>query len=193
MTGTFIILMGPPGSGKGTQAKRLMSSRGMVQLSTGDMLRANIADGTELGLAAKEIMDRGDLVSDDIIIGMIRERLESPDCEGGAVFDGFPRTIPQAEALDELLASKGVKLDAVIQLKVDDEILFDRIETRIAESGGNVRADDNPETLKKRLTAYHAQTAPLLPYYDEHGILNVLDGSQSIDDVTVEIEKVLSA
>jgi len=188
----YIILMGPPGSGKGTQAKRLVATHGMVQLSTGDMLRANIADGTELGLAAKEIMDRGDLVSDDIIIGMIRERLEEPDCQGGAIFDGFPRTVPQAEALDELLASKGLKLNAVIQLKVDDEILFGRIEARIAESGGNVRADDNPETLRKRLTAYHEQTAPLLPYYEAKSILHVLDGSQSIDVVTGEIERVLN-
>jgi len=173
-------------------AKRLMDKHGMVQLSTGDMLRADIAAGTELGKKAKDIMDRGDLVSDDIIVGMIEERLQSPDCAGGVIFDGFPRTVAQAEALDKLMDEKGLTLDAVIQLKVDDEILFERIETRIKESGGEVRGDDNPETLKKRLAAYHEQTAPLLPYYEKKGVLQVLDGAQPIDTVTDEIEKVLN-
>ena len=157
-----IILFGAPGAGKGTQAKRLVEARGLVQLSTGDMLRAAIDAGTELGLRAKEIMDRGDLVSDEIILGMLAERMGSPDCANGVILDGFPRTVAQAEGLDAMLEQRGLALDHVIEISVDEDALFARIENRAAETGGS-RADDNAETLRKRLAVYHENTAPLLP------------------------------
>ncbi|MEL0196401.1 MAG: adenylate kinase [Rhodobiaceae bacterium] len=185
-----IILFGAPGAGKGTQAKRLVDERGMVQLSTGDMLRAAIGAGTELGLRAKEIMDRGDLVSDDIILGMIAERMQNPDCAKGVILDGFPRTVAQADGLGAMFAESGLTLDHVIEIKVDEDALFARIETRAAETGGS-RADDNAETLRKRLAVYHENTAPLLPYYTEKGLLRTVDGMASIDEVAQAIDAIL--
>ena len=185
-----IILFGAPGAGKGTQAKRLVEARGLVQLSTGDMLRAAIDAGTELGLRAKEIMDRGDLVSDEIILGMIAERMDSPDCANGVILDGFPRTVAQAEGLDAMLEQRGLALDHVIEISVDEDALFARIENRAAETGGS-RADDNAETLRKRLAVYHENTAPLLPYYDGKGLLKTVDGMDSIDEVGQAIDGIL--
>ena len=185
-----IILFGAPGAGKGTQAKRLVEARGLVQLSTGDMLRAAIDAGTELGLRAKEIMDRGDLVSDEIILGMIAERMDSPDCANGVILDGFPRTVAQAEGLDAMLEERGLVLDHVIEISVDEDALFARIENRAAETGGS-RADDNAETLRKRLAVYHENTAPLLPYYDGKGLLKTVDGMNSIDEVGQAIDGIL--
>ena len=185
-----IILFGAPGAGKGTQAKRLVDERGMVQLSTGDMLRAAIGAGTELGLRAKEIMDRGDLVSDDIILGMIAEWMQNPDCAKGVILDGFPRTVAQADGLGEMFAEAGQTLDHVIEIKVDEDALFARIETRAAETGGS-RADDNAETLRKRLAVYHENTAPLLPYYTERGLMRTVDGMASIDEVAQAIDAIL--
>ena len=185
-----IILFGAPGAGKGTQAKRLVEARGLVQLSTGDMLRAAIDAGTELGLRAKEIMDRGDLVSDEIILGMIAERMDSPDCANGVILDGFPRTVAQAEGLDAMLEQRGLALDHVIEISVDEDALFARIENRAAETGGS-RADDNAETLSKRLAVYHENTAPLLPYYDGKGLLKTVDGMNSIDEVGQAIDGIL--
>jgi adenylate kinase len=185
-----IILFGAPGAGKGTQAKRLVEARGLVQLSTGDMLRAAIDAGTELGLRAKEIMDRGDLVSDEIILGMIAERMDSPDCANGVILDGFPRTVAQAEGLDAMLEQRGLALDHVIEISVDEDALFARIENRAAQTGG-LRADDNAETLRKRLAVYHENTAPLLPYYDGKGLLKTVDGMNSIDEVGQAIDGIL--
>ena len=185
-----IILFGAPGAGKGTQAKRLVDNRGMVQLSTGDMLRAAIDAGTDLGLRAKEIMDRGDLVSDDIILGMIAERMEQPDCASGVILDGFPRTVAQADGLGKMLADLGLALDHVIEIKVDEDALFARIETRAAETGGS-RADDNAETLRKRLAVYHENTAPLLPYYSDKGLMRTVDGMASIEEVAQSIDAIL--
>ena len=185
-----IILFGAPGAGKGTQAKRLVEARGLVQLSTGDMLRAAIDAGTELGLRAKEIMDRGDLVSDEIILGMIAERMDSPDCANGVILDGFPRTVAQAEGLDAMLEQRGLALDYVIEISVDEDALFARIENRAAETGGS-RADDNAETLRKRLAVYHENTAPLLPYYDGKGLLKTVDGMNSIGEVGQAIDGIL--
>ena len=185
-----IILFGAPGAGKGTQAKRLVEARGLVQLSTGDMLRAAIDAGTELGLRAKEIMDRGDLVSDAIILGMIAERMDSPDCANGVILDGFPRTVAQAEGLDAMLEQRGLALEHVIEISVDEDALFARIENRAAETGGS-RADDNAETLRKRLAVYHENTAPLLPYYDGKGLLKTVDGMDSIDKVGQAIDGIL--
>lgn len=185
-----IILFGAPGAGKGTQAKRLVEARGLVQLSTGDMLRAAIDAGTELGLRAKEIMDRGDLVSDEIILGMIAERMDSPDCANGVILDGFPRTVAQAEGLDAMLEERGLALKHVIEISVDEEALLARIENRAAETGGS-RADDNAETLRKRLAVYHENTAPLLPYYDGKGLLKTVDGMNSIDEVGQAIDGIL--
>ncbi len=185
-----IILLGPPGAGKGTQAQRIVSDRGMVQLSTGDMLREAIANGTELGLKAKAIMDRGDLVADDIILGMIREKLVSPECAAGVILDGFPRTVAQAEALDIMLAELDQRIDAVIELQVDEAALIDRIENRARETGG-ARADDNAEVLKKRLAVYHELTAPILPYYGDRGMVQVVDGMQPIETVASRIDEIL--
>lgn len=187
-----VILLGPPGAGKGTQAQRLQERHGMKQLSTGDMLRATVASGSELGRQAKEIMDAGQLMPDDLMVEMISDRIAQPDCAQGFILDGFPRTVRQAEALDEMLAAKGLRLHAVIEVRVDDEVLVDRIETRIAESQ-TVRSDDNVETLRKRLAVYHAQTAPILPYYAGKGRLVTVDGMKSIDQVSDEIEAILTA
>ena len=188
-----IILLGPPGAGKGTQAKRLEQDHSIVQLSTGEMLRAAASSGSDLGKQAKEIMDAGQLMPDDLMVLMISERIEQPDCANGFILDGFPRTVPQAEALDGMLADKGLRLDAVIELKVDDEALVRRIETRIAESTEGARSDDNVETLRARLEVYHHQTAPILPYYRDKGILMTVDGMDSIDGVTAQIRQILGA
>ena len=185
-----IILFGAPGAGKGTQAQRIVTNRNMVQLSTGDMLRAAIESGSELGLRAKEIMDRGELVSDEIIVGMIDARMDQDDCAQGVILDGFPRTVAQAAALDDMLRGKGLALDHVIEIKVDEDALFARIETRAAETGG-ARSDDNAETLRKRLAVYHENTAPLLPYYREKGVLRSVDGMASIEDVAAQIDNLL--
>jgi len=185
-----LVLFGPPGAGKGTQSKILTETRGLPQLSTGDMLRAAIAAGTPLGLASKALMDKGALVPDETVIGIIAERYDQPDCAKGAVFDGFPRTIAQAEALDKMLAARGKKIDLVLELKVDDAALLARVESRIA-AGGPVRADDNPETLKKRLEVYYQSTAPVLAYYRNQGKVKSLDGMAAIDAVTREIASVL--
>ena len=184
-----VILFGAPGAGKGTQAERLVTGRGLVQLSTGDMLRAAIAVGTNLGLRAKEIIDRGELVSDDIIVEMIAARIDD-DCANGVILDGFPRTVAQAHALDEMLDSKGLALDCVIEIKVDEVALFARIENRAAETDG-ARSDDNADTLRKRLAVYHKKTAPLLPYYADKGVLKTVDGMNSIDEAASQIDRIL--
>lgn len=184
-----LILFGPPAAGKGTQAKRLVAERGMVQLSTGDMLRAARASGSELGRKVAAIMDSGRLVPDEVVIALIDERLDGcRDC--GAIYDGFPRTVAQAEALDRLLEGRGQKIDAVIRLKVDDEALLSRIAKRYQEEG---RPDDNPETFRTRLDAYNNQTAPLLPYYASHGCLTEIDGMATIETVAAEIDRIIDA
>jgi adenylate kinase len=183
-----LILFGPPAAGKGTQAKRLVDGRRMVQLSTGDMLRAAIAAGSDLGKKVEGILARGELVSDDVVIALIEERLPETEAAGGAIFDGFPRTLAQAEALDAMLARRGAKVDRVVRLKVDDSALLTRIAGRFAETG---RPDDNPETFKVRLDAYNGQTAPLLPYYQGQGKLVEVDGMGSIDDVAAAIDSAL--
>jgi adenylate kinase len=191
-----LILLGPPGAGKGTQAQRLMEKHGIVQLSTGDMLRAAVKAGTPVGLKAKDVMARGELVSDEIVVGIIQDRIAEPDCVKGFILDGFPRTVAQAEALDAMLARQGLKLDAVIELKVDEAILVDRIDRRVAEMtarGEPVRADDNAESLKKRLDAYRAQTAPVSDYYASKGALKTVDGMAPIDAVTESIATHLAA
>jgi adenylate kinase len=180
-----LILFGPPAAGKGTQAKRLVETRGMVQLSTGDMLRAAIASGSALGTKVSAIMERGELVSDEIVIELIEERLPEAEAAGGAIFDGFPRTIAQAQALDMMLDRRRHPLDLVIRLKVDDEALLHRVAGRFAESG---RPDDNPASFKVRLGAYNDQTAPLLPYYANHNKLVTVDGMGSIDQVAAAID-----
>jgi adenylate kinase len=185
-----LILFGPPAAGKGTQAKRLVETRNMVQLSTGDMLRAAIASGSELGKRVEGIMQRGELVSDEIVIELIEARLPEAEAAGGAIFDGFPRTLPQAEALDAMLKGRGSRIDLVLRLKVDDGELIKRVAGRFAESG---RPDDNPESFKVRLSAYNAQTAPLLPYYRDQGKLAEVDGMGSIDEVAAAIDAALDA
>ena len=186
-----IILLGPPGAGKGTQAQRLQEKHGMVQLSTGDMLRAAVASGSEIGRKAKAIMDAGDLVPDEVVVQIISDKLDEPAiANAGAILDGFPRTTAQAEALDAMLAAKGRTLDAVVELTVDEQILLDRIQTRAAETGG-ARADDNAETLRTRLAVYHEQTAPIVPYYEAKGLLKRVDGMAPIEDVTGQLESVL--
>ena len=191
-----LVLLGPPGAGKGTQAQRLVDKHGIVQLSTGDMLRAAIRAGTPVGMRAKEIMARGDLVPDDVVVAIIADRIGLADAKHGFVLDGFPRTVPQAEALDRLLGERGMQLDAVVELKVNEGILLQRIETRVAEMaarGEKVRADDNPEALKKRLDAYRAQTEPLLVYYGKTGQLRTVDGMASRDEVAAQIDRILGA
>jgi adenylate kinase len=187
-----LILLGPPGAGKGTQAQRLVQNHGIVQLSTGDMLRAAVAAGTPVGQRAKAIMDRGDLVSDDVMIDIIADRIERPDSAKGFILDGFPRTIAQADALSDLLAKKELKLDTVIEIAVNDAMLRDRIAGRAKETGG-ARADDTLETLAKRLAVYHAQTAPVADYYRRKGMLKTVDGMGTMDQVSAAIENLLSA
>jgi adenylate kinase len=184
-----LILFGPPGSGKGTQAGRLVAERGMVQLSTGDMLRAAIASGSDLGQKVAGIMQRGDLVSDDIVIELIEQRLPEAEAAGGAIFDGFPRTIAQAEALDAMLDRRRRPVDLVIRLVVDDSELLGRVTKRFQESG---RPDDNPESFKVRLDAYNRQTAPLIPYYQRHNKLVEVDGMGSIPTVAAAIDTALA-
>jgi adenylate kinase len=185
-----IILFGPPAAGKGTQAIRLVDGRGMVQLSTGDMLRAAIASGSPLGEQVKGIMARGELVSDQIVIALIEERLPETEAAGGAIFDGFPRTVAQAEALDAMLAGRGAKIDLVVRLKVNEVELLERVKKRFAEQG---RPDDNPDAYVVRLKAYNDQTAPLLPYYAGQGKLVEVDGMRSVDAVAAEIDQALAA
>jgi adenylate kinase len=214
----IIILLGPPGAGKGTQAQRIESKQGLIQLATGDMLRAAVTAGTEVGKKAKDFMDVGKLVTDEIVIGIIADRIEADDCRQGFLLDGFPRTVAQAQALDNILDQKALKLDSVVEMKVDDEALLDRITGRytcadcnqgyhevnlkpkvdgVCDNCGstnfNCRADDNRETVSLRLEAYHAQTAPLLPYYEDKGVLKTVDGMADIDDVSAQINDVLSA
>jgi adenylate kinase len=184
-----LILFGPPGAGKGTQAKRLVEQRGMVQLSTGDMLRAAIASGSELGQKVKGVLDRGDLVTDEIVVALIEERLPEAEAAGGAIFDGFPRTVAQAQALDAMLAKRGQKIDSVLRLKVDEPALIERITKRYVEQG---RSDDNPETFVNRLARYNADTAPLLPYYGEQGKLSEVDGMGTVEAVAAAIDAALS-
>ena len=211
-----LILLGPPGAGKGTQAKRLEDRHGLVQLSTGDMLRAVVASGVPLGQQAKEIMAAGKLMPDELMIEMIADRISKPDCATCFILDGFPRTVPQAEALDRMLEEKGLKLDHVIEMKVDDAALVERITGRytcakcgqgyhdkfqtpkadgVCDVCGSTeftrRADDNAETVTTRLAAYHKQTAPILPYYKERGVLETVDGMADIDVVTEQIEALL--
>lgn len=191
-----LIFLGPPGAGKGTQAARIVEKHGIPQLSTGDMLRAAVAAGTPIGVKAKAVMDSGALVSDEIVIGIVADRIEEPDAKKGFILDGFPRTLAQAEALDAMLASKGLKLDAVLELKVDQNKLVDRIVKRAEEAkaaGQPVRKDDDPEVFKVRLDAYNRDTAVVAPYYEKRGQLTAIDGMKPIDEVTAAIEKALAA
>lgn len=185
-----LILFGPPGAGKGIQAKILQDELGLVQLSTGDILRAAIAAGSDLGSRCKAIMDKGNLVTDEIVVAIIDQRLDAPDCADGVVFDGFPRTISQAESLDKLLFALNSPIDAVIELKIRDAALVDRIAKRSRETGGT-RGDDTPKTLRNRLEVYHKNTAPLLDFYARQGKLKTVDGMASIPEVSAEIRRVL--
>lgn len=190
-----LILLGPPGAGKGTQAARLVAKYGIPQLSTGDMLRAAVAAETPIGLKAKEVMNSGGLVSDEIVVGIIRDRIAEDDAQKGFILDGFPRTLAQAEALDQMLADKGIKLGCALELRVDQGKLVDRIINRAEEAkaaGQPVRKDDDPEVFKQRLEAYNRDTAIVAPYYEKHGLLEVVDGMKSIDEVSADIEAVLS-
>lgn len=191
-----LILLGPPGAGKGTQAQRLVHKHGIVQLSTGEMLRAAVAAGTPIGLKAKDIMASGALVPDEVVVGIIADRIEEDDAKKGFILDGFPRTVPQAEALDELLRKKHLKLDAVVELRVNESALLERVETRVAQMrdrGEEVRIDDTPEVLSKRLASYRAQTEPLVHYYSEKRKLITIDGMMTIEQVTGAINRVLAA
>src|SRR5258707_6197161 len=191
-----LILLGPPGSGKGTQAQRLVKRHGIAQLSTGEMLRAAVAAQTPVGLRARDVMASGGLVPDDIVIGIISDRLDQPDAKKGFILDGFPRTVPQAEALDDLLKRKHLKLDAVIELRVNESALLQRVETRVAEMrsrGEDVRVDDTPEVLTKRLAAYRSLTEPLIHYHSERRKLLTVDGMMTIEHVTREIGRILTA
>lgn len=190
-----LILLGPPGAGKGTQAQRLVQKHGIVQLSTGDMLRAAVRAGTSIGLRAKEIMDRGELVPDDVVVSIVADRIAESDARNGFILDGFPRTVPQAVALDKMLQEKGLTLDGVIELKVDSSVLQSRIENRIREAmerGDALRSDDDPEVLKRRVDAYKEQTAPLVDYYRWEGSLKSVDGMQGIDEVEADIHQALT-
>jgi adenylate kinase len=191
-----LILLGPPGSGKGTQAQRLVHRYGIVQLSTGEMLRAAVAAQTPVGLQARDIMAGGGLVPDEIVVGIISDRLDQPDMAKGFILDGFPRTVPQAQALDDLLKKKHIRLDAVIELRVNESALLARVETRVAEMtarGEEVRIDDTPEVLSKRLASYRALTEPLIHYYSERRKLLTVDGMMTIEHVTREINRILTA
>jgi adenylate kinase len=191
-----LILLGPPGAGKGTQAQRLVHKHDLIQLSTGEMLRAAVAAGTPIGLQAKDIMASGALVPDEIVIGIISDRLDQPDMKNGFILDGFPRTVPQAAALDELLKKKHIKLDAVVELRVNESALLNRVETRVAEMrarGEEVRVDDTPEVLAKRLASYRSLTEPLIHYYSERRKLLTVDGMMTIEQVTREIGRILAA
>ena len=189
-----VILLGPPGAGKGTQSQRLVEKHGIVQLSTGDMLRAAIKAGSPIGKKAQDIMARGELVPDEVVVGIIDQRMDEPDAKKGFVLDGFPRTVKQAEALDRLLERHGAALDGVVELRVDEGILLDRIARRLEETkarGEPVRADDNPESFKIRLGAYRQQTAPLIDYYRSKGQLKSVDGMAAMDEVTRSIAAAL--
>ena len=189
-----LIFLGPPGAGKGTQAKILTEKYGIPQLSTGDMLRTAVAAGTEIGKKAKSIMDAGGLVSDEIVNQIVSDRIDEPDCKKGFILDGYPRTVGQAEALQKILASKHTKLDAVIELVVDQNALVDRMKNRVAETiaaGGKVRSDDNPEAFAKRLVEYSEKTAPLSQFYAKTGLLKKIDGMAPVKEVTSAIEKIL--
>src|SRR3569833_1890958 len=191
-----LILLGPPGSGKGTQAQRLVQRYGIVQLSTGDMLRAAVAAQTPIGLKAKDIMAAGHLVPDEVVVGIIKDRIEQPDAANGFILDGFPRTVPQAEALDDLLTRERMNLDAVIELKVNEAVLLERVERRAAETrarGEEVRPDDTPEVLTRRLSNFREQTEPLIHYYSDRRKLATVDGMMSIEEVTEEIARILAA
>jgi adenylate kinase len=189
-----LILLGPPGAGKGTQAQRLVKKYGIVQLSTGDMLRAAVGAGTPIGQRAKDIMARGDLCPDELVVAIVADRIDLPDAERGFILDGFPRTVPQAVALDRMLAAKGMKLDGVIELKVDANILHKRIANRVAEAkarGEALRSDDNPDVLRTRIEAYRAQTAPLVDYYRGQGALKSVNGMAPISEVAGAIDRLL--
>ncbi len=188
-----IILLGPPGAGKGTQAQHLVETRNMMQLSTGDMLRAARTSGTEMGKIVADVMDRGELVTDEIVIGLIREKLQEGS-EGGFIFDGFPRTLAQADALGELLAENGFALDAVVSLEVEDEVLVQRVVNRAKEAiaaGKEARADDNEDSMRTRLMEYYKKTSPLIGYYHAKGALKAIDGLASIDEVQASLANAL--
>ena len=188
-----IVLFGAPGAGKGAQAERIASLYGMVHLSTGEMLRSAISSGSNVGARAREIIDRGELISDDIIVKIVDARMDESDCVKGVILDGFPRTVAQAEALDEMLAAKGRSLDHVIEIEVDESALFERIANRASERRrtGTARSDDNAETLRRRLAVYHENSAPLLPYYRAKGLLKSVDGMVSIERVATQIDNLL--